>query len=302
LNLAAIIGGTLGGLSVILILILFWLWCARRRRRRQTDDRERLISRDRRTDLLAESVPVFRRHSGHMQDWFRAEPFVPPMSAEEFAERTGGSIHEDQDDEYRDDDDERAMSSLGHGAVTNSSAAAAMYGALARTPSYSTSGHGHRTSTQLSHSQSHSQNVSHSPAHSTSRHGNSSRSHHGHSRSFSNPFSLNSFTPGSGISGFTRNSGISGGGRRDITPPTPMSAVDPFAAAVSRPPPSSWNQASGSSNAVPRARRSAELASERKSGEEATNEPVLEGDIVDIPPSYDSVAKTRAMPRVRNPE
>lgn len=293
MNLGAIIGGTLGGISAILLLLLLWLLCARRRRRRQTDDRERLIARDHRTDLLADSVPVFHRNSGHMHDWFGAEPFVPPMTAEQFAERTGGSIHEDQEDDYQDYEHEQSMSSLGHGAVTNSSAAAAMYGALARTPSYSTSGHGHRASTQLSHSQSHSQNVSHSPAHSTSRHGNSSRSHQGHSRSFSNPF--NSFTP---------TSGISGSGRREstlTTPPTPMSAIDPFATAVSRPPPSSWNnQASGSSNAVPRARRSTELAPERKSGEEVVHEPVPEGDIVDIPPSYASLKKST--PRVRNPE
>ncbi|KAG8699119.1 hypothetical protein FRC09_006827 [Ceratobasidium sp. 395] len=85
-----------------------------------------------------------------------------------------------------------------------------------------------------------------------------------------------------------------------------MSATDPFAAAVSRPPPSSWNnQASGSSNAVPRVRRSNEsnrFGMERKSGEEEEeeeNEPVPEGDVVDIPPSYASIKNSSR--RVMNP-
>jgi hypothetical protein len=238
------------------------------------------------------------RNSGHEHDWLRAEPFVPPMSAAEFARRTGGdaSVHEDQDDEYHDDHD-RSMTSLGHGAVTNSSAAAAMYGALARSLSHSTSGHGHRGSTQLSHSPSHSRshshshsnNVSHSPAHSSSHHHTSS---HAHSRSFSNPFSF-SFTP-------TPNASRT---ERGVTPPTPMSSADPFVAAVSRPPPSSWNnQASGSSNVVPRVRRSTEsnvLSMERKSGEEEEDEPVLEGEVVDLPPTYASLKKPSR--RVMNP-
>ncbi|QRV99916.1 HlyIII domain-containing protein [Ceratobasidium sp. AG-Ba] len=315
LNLGAIIGGTLGGLTAILLLILLWLLCARRRRANQDDDSERLIaqSNHRRTDLLADSVPIMRQDSSYGHDWFRAEPFVPPMSAEEFARRTGGgggSVEHDEHEEYRDyDDQDQSMSSLGHGAVTNSSAAAAMYGALARTPSYSTSGHGHRGSTQPSHSRlshsrsqslshshshSHSHNVSHSPPHSPTHSSSRHSATRTHSRSFSNPFSFSTFTPTSNVSRT----------RQEVTPPTPMSSADPFAAAVSRPPPSSWNnQASGSSNVVPRAITSNEsnrYGIERKSGEEdEENESIQEGDVVDIPPSYASLKPSSR--RVMNP-
>ena len=287
LNLAAIIGGTLGGVALILILLLIWLLCARRRRERNHEDHERLITQ-RRTDLLADSIPIMHsRNESYDADWFRAEPFVPPMSADEFAHRTGGTIREQAD--YHDEGNGQSGSSLGHGAVTNSSAAAAMYGALARTPSRSTSGHGHRSSHSHSRSLSHSHNVSHSPAHSRQA------SSHGHSRSFSNPYSF-SFTPNSGVSG-----------RRDttpLTPPTPMSTADPFANPVSRPPPSSWqNHASTSANVVPRSRPSNDINEptvEGKSGEEeASHELGQEGDIVDIPPSYDSLR--RSGPRVMNP-
>lgn len=289
LNLGAIIGGTLGGVTFILLLLLIWLVCARRRHERQLDDHERLMTQDR-TDLLADSVPI-TSHDSYTHDWFRAEPFEPPMSAAEFARRTGGYVpeYEDRGQEYRDDYDQ-SMSSLDHGAATHTSAPVAMYGALALTPSRSTSGHGHRSSQSHSRSLSHSHNVSHSPAHSTSRHGASS---HGHSRSFSNPLT------------FTSNSGVSG--PRDgvaLTPPTPTSAADPFANPVTRPPPSSWhNHASTSANIVPRARRSSSIHAETAEGktgeEEEPHESDQEVDVVDIPPSYESLR--RSGPRVMNP-
>ncbi|KAG9127529.1 hypothetical protein FRC07_012682 [Ceratobasidium sp. 392] len=314
LNLGAIIGGVLGGLAAIILLILLWLFCARRRRANQDDDSERLISQSnrRRTDLLAD-VPIMRQNSTGSHNWFRAEAFVPPMSAAEFARRTGGGDgsvdHEEEEpEEYRDYDP--SMSSLGHAAVTDSTAAAAMYGALARTPSYSTSGHGHRGSTQLSHSRlshsrhshsrsqslshshSHSHNVSHSSTHSPTQSSTRYTTSRSHSRSFSNPFSIAAFTPTSNMSR-----------TRQVTPPTPMSATDPFAAAASRPPPSSWNnQASGSSNAVPRVRPadSNRFGMDIKPGEEeeVDNESVSEGDVVDLPPTYASINSSR---RVMNP-
>ncbi|KAF8758872.1 hypothetical protein RHS01_02399 [Rhizoctonia solani] len=284
INLGAIIGGTLGGIALILLMVFIWLMCKHRRNKHSSDDDERLMA-ERRTDLLDDSFPIMTQNQNYERDWFRAEPFVPPMSADEFARRTGGSLgdHDQGDDEY-----DQSRSSMDH-PVTN----AAIYAALARTPSYSTSGHGHRSSPShsrsFSQSHSHSHNVSHSPAHSTSRHASS----HGHSRSFSNPYSF-SFTPNSGNV------------RRDttpLTPPTPISAIDPFVNPTLRPPPSSWqNHASTSANVVPRSRRSGSIHEQdtEKSGIEGEEETHGSEDIVDIhvPPSYASLKR----PRVTNPD
>ncbi|KEP54458.1 putative HlyIII domain protein [Rhizoctonia solani 123E] len=274
-NLGAIIGGTLGGIALLLFLLFMWLMC-HKRAKRTPDDSERLIT-ERRTDLLDDSFPVMTQNQDLEHDWFRAEPFVPPMSADEFAQRTGGSIagREDQGDDYNYD---QSRSSMDH-IVTS----AGVYGVIGHSISHSNSGYGHRSS--------YSQNISHSPAHSTSRHASS----HGHSRSFSNPYSF-TFTPNSGT------------GRRDttpLTPPTPMSIVDPNASPT-RPPPSSWhNQASTSANVVPRSRRSGSIHEQYppgKSGIEDEGEvhdaPDMAGDIVDIPPSYASLRR----PRVTNPD
>ncbi|KAH7341077.1 hypothetical protein B0J17DRAFT_653983 [Rhizoctonia solani] len=284
-NLGAIIGGVLGGIALILFLIFLWLMCKHRRNRHGPDDGERLMA-ERRTDLLDDSFPIITHNQDYENDWFRAEPFVPPMSADEFARRTGGSIigHEDQGDDY---DYSQSRSSMDH-VVTS----AGMYGGIGGSPSYSTSGHGHRSShshsRSFSQSQTHSQNISHSPAHSTSRHPSS----HGHSRSFSNPYNF-SFTP------------TSGNGRRGstpLTPPTPISAIEPVANPSPRPPPSSWhNHASTSANVVPRSRRSNEQHAQEKSGIEDEGEMYesdMEDDIVDIPPSYASLRT----PRVTNPD
>ncbi|CAE6517126.1 unnamed protein product [Rhizoctonia solani] len=286
-NLGAVIGGALGGVALLLFLIFIWLLCKQRRNRRSPGDSERLMS-ERRTDLLDDSLPIMTHDQNYEHDWFRAEPFVPPMSADEFARRTGGSVvgYEDQGDDY---DHDQSRSSTDHAI-----ASAGMYGVITRTLSRSTSGHGHRSShshsRSFSQSQSNSQNISHSPTHSTSRHASS----HGHSRSFSNPYNF-SFTPNSGS------------GRRDtapLTPPTPMSAVDLIANPTSRPPPSSWhNHASTSANVVPRPRRSGSIHEQPqgKSGiedEQETHESDMEGDIVDIPPTYESLRR----PRITNPD
>ncbi|CUA68122.1 hypothetical protein RSOLAG22IIIB_03361 [Rhizoctonia solani] len=288
-NLGAIIGGTLGGIALLLFVLFIWLMCRRKRKEHKPADSERLMS-ERRTDLLDDSFPVMTHDQSYQHDWFRAEPFVPPMSADEFARRTGGGIvgHEDQGDDY---DYDQSRSSMDH-IVTS----AGVYGAIGHSPSRSTSGHGHRSShshsRSFSQSQSHSQNVSHSPAHSTSRHASS----HGHSRSFSNPYNF-SFTPNSGS------------GRRDttpLTPPTPISIVDPNSNTPPRPPPSSWhNHASTSANVVPRSRRSGSIHEQypqEKSGiedeGETQDESDIEGDIIDIPPSYASLRR----PRVTNPD
>ncbi|KAL5635398.1 hypothetical protein ACGC1H_004252 [Rhizoctonia solani] len=271
-NLGAIIGGTLGGIALLLFLLFIWLMCRHKRAKRIPDDGERLIT-ERRTDLLDDSFPVMTQNQDFEHDWFRTEPFVPPMSADEFARRTGGSIagHEDQGDDYNYD---QSRSSMDH-IVTS----AGVYGVIGHSISHSSSGYGRRSS--------YSQNISHSPAHSTSRHASS----HGHSRSFSNPYSF-SFTPNSGS------------GRRDttpLTPPTPMSIVDPNASPT-RPPPSSWhNHASTSANVVPRSRRSGsihEQCPQEKSGIEDEGETHDVPDTVDIPPSYASLKK----PHVTNPD
>ncbi|CAE7174753.1 unnamed protein product, partial [Rhizoctonia solani] len=82
LNLGAIIGGTLGGIALLLFLLFIWLMCKHKRDRRKPDDSERLMA-ERRTDLLDDSVPIMAHDQGYEHDWFRAEPFIPPMSAEE---------------------------------------------------------------------------------------------------------------------------------------------------------------------------------------------------------------------------
>ncbi|KAG8743898.1 hypothetical protein FRC10_011188 [Ceratobasidium sp. 414] len=303
LNLSGIIGGTLGGVTAVILLLLLWLLCSRRRNARQDNDSERFISQAHRhrTDLLADSVPILH-NPDYEHDSFRAEPFAPPTLGVEFARRTGGgdvSIDHEEYEEYRDDP---SMSSLGHAAVTNNTAAAAMYGALARTPSRSTSGHGHWGSTRLSHSRlshfqslthSHSHNITYSPPHSPTHSSSRQTTTHTRSRSFSNSFSFTTFAPTPNVSR----------ARQEVMPSPPMSPTDPFAAAASRPPPSSWNnQAPGPSNVVPRVRRSTgsnRSSMERKSGEEEENEPVPEGNIIDIPPSYASIK--RSSRRVTNP-
>ncbi|KAJ1309565.1 hypothetical protein OPQ81_006338 [Rhizoctonia solani] len=265
INLGAIIGGTLGGIALILFLIFMWLMCKHKRSKRKPEDKERLIA-ERRTDLLDDSFPVVTHDQNYEHDWFRTEPFVPPMSGDEFARRTGATPpgYQGQGDDY---DYDQSRSSMDHGGV-------GLHGVIARSTSYSTSDHGHRS------------------LHSHSRQASS----HGHSRSLSNPHNF-SFTPNSGS------------GRRDstpLTPSTPMAAVDPIANPTPRPPPSSWhNHASTSANVVLRPRRSGsihEQHSQEKSGIEDEGETYeatdMEGDIVDIPPSYESLRK----PHVTNPD